>query len=596
MRIRRSLSRWAGTGSRISLIVAALLCLAPTAPGTAGASLTAQERTLTVERFHSDIAVLTSGVIQVRETIRFRFDGAWNGVFRTIPIRYNGPGGFDYKLEVDLVSATLDDGTEPRVESDRQGRSLRWKIWVPDAQDTIRTVTLEYRVPNGLRFFEEHDELYWNVTGHEWDVEVGPATATVQLPQAVTGVRSTSFIGPWGSDAEGGSAQQTGALLEFSSDEPLGWRNGMTVVIGWDPGVVDRPTLLDLIVDFIHANFLILLPLGSWWGMHRLWLARGKDPESRPVTPQYTPPAGIGAAEAGTLIDHSPDIHDITASIVDLAVRGYLVIEEIEPSGIFGRFVGKTEYAFLRQQPPSDDSLRGYERRILDGLFVGGSTRVTTDELENEFYKELSDIRNEVLDGLVEQGFYQQRPDKVMAMWAGIGVVTAGAVGVLTLLFAALIGASPVAAGIGGFGFGLPILVYGIVMPARTVSGARATEHVRGLEEFLARVEKDRFRRMITTPEQFEALLPFAMALKVDDKWAKAFDDLFSEPPDWYRGSYGSEGFRTAHFVSSISNLSSRTGSAMSTAPRSSSCGSSGFSSGGGFSGGGFGGGGGGGF
>ena len=128
-------------------------------------------------------------------------------------------------------------------------------------------------------------------------------------------------------------------------------------------------------------------------------------------------------------------------------------------------------------------------------------------------------------------------------------------------------------------------------MPARTLKGARELEHVLGFQEFLDRVESDHFKRMVDSPEMFERYLPYAMALGVEKRWAKAFDDIYREPPDWYRGSPGMH-FRPTIFVTNLGTMSSQVGSAMASQPRSS--GGGGFSGGGG--GGGFGGGGGGGF
>jgi uncharacterized membrane protein len=132
-------------------------------------------------------------------------------------------------------------------------------------------------------------------------------------------------------------------------------------------------------------------------------------------------------------------------------------------------------------------------------------------------------------------------------------------------------------------------------MPARTQEGARAHAWLRGFEEFLSRVEKDRLQRMIESPEAFERFLPFAMAFGVERNWARAFEGIARQPPQWYHSSADGS-FRPALFVADLGRLASAAGSAMTSAPRgSSSAGASGFG-GGGFSGGGFGGGGGGGF
>jgi uncharacterized membrane protein len=135
------------------------------------------------------------------------------------------------------------------------------------------------------------------------------------------------------------------------------------------------------------------------------------------------------------------------------------------------------------------------------------------------------------------------------------------------------------------------MLVFARIMPARTVMGARLRERVLGFEEFLQRVESDRYERVVRTPQMFERFLPYAMAFGVERRWARAFRDVYREPPGWYVGT-DPMGFNAGTFSSRLSDLSTRAGSAMSSSPRSS--GGSGFS--GGSSGGGSGGGGGGGF
>ena len=152
---------------------------------------------------------------------------------------------------------------------------------------------------------------------------------------------------------------------------------------------------------------------------------------------------------------------------------------------------------------------------------------------------------------------------------------------------------TPVPFVVAGVLTGVIMMLFGLIMPARTILGARTLEKVLGFEEFLGRVEGERFERVIKTPEMFEKYLPFAMAFKVEKKWARAFQDICREPPKWYVGGTGYQGsFNLGGFSSRLSTLSERTASTMASSPRSSS--GSGFS--GGSSGGGGGGGGGGGF
>jgi len=159
----------------------------------------AAERTLVIERFDAIIDVDSDGSIAVEETIVPRFTGSWNGIFRTIPVEYRTPQGLNYTLRLAVESVTDDSGQKLKYESSRERHYRKLKIWVPGATDATRTVKLRYRVSNGLRFFDEHDELYWNVTGDEWEVPIESASALVRLPSGVSGVRATAFRGAYGS-------------------------------------------------------------------------------------------------------------------------------------------------------------------------------------------------------------------------------------------------------------------------------------------------------------------------------------------------------------------------------------------------------------
>jgi hypothetical protein len=123
----------------------------------------------------------------VTEVIRARFSGAWNGIYRTIPVAYRTPRGFGYRLVLDPVAVTEADGRPLRWEAQTDRHYRKFKFWIPDARDAARTVVFRYRVRNALRFFEDHDELYWNVTGDEWDVPIERATARISLPPGATG-------------------------------------------------------------------------------------------------------------------------------------------------------------------------------------------------------------------------------------------------------------------------------------------------------------------------------------------------------------------------------------------------------------------------
>jgi uncharacterized membrane protein YgcG len=565
------------------------LCLLALLPAAAAA-----QRQLTIERFAAELVVLRNGSTIVTERITARFDGQWNGLFRSIPINYDAPHGANYRLRLDLESATDAAGTALRVEENTENGTRTFKIWVPNARDATHTIVLRYRVPNALRFFEEHDELYWNVTGTQWEVPIKAASASIMLPTDVSGTRATAFTGAYGSRSQEAQVNVTGNSVQIVTNGGLAFREGLTVVVGWNPGVIARPSLVDRASSTLFSNLVLGFPVLVLLIMARFWYVHGRDPRKLPITTAYEPPEELRPAEMGTLLDNTPDVRDITATLVDLAVRGYLTIEEQTDEKLFGLFSTRNYVFHLKRDASQWHELRAHERALLNGIFQHGSTSVEDKQLKNRFYRDIPGIQNGIFAQLVEHGHYKRRPDHVRGRWIAGGVLSALVIGFLGVAVNARSGIDspmPIAAAALS---GLIIIAFGIFMPARTVQGARTLEQVLGFEEFLRRVESDRFERVIKTPELFEKYLPFAMALRVDDNWCRAFQDICTTPPQWYSTTHP-HGFSLHSFGGSLNRMAVATGAAMTAAPRSSS-GSSGFSSGGGFSGGGFGGGGGGGF
>jgi len=157
------------------------------------------------------------------------------------------PGDVD-RLDVDLVSITDETGQTLRVETSNQGRlGRRFQIYVPGAQDATKTVILRYTVHNAIRFFAEDsefghkDELYWNVTGNEWEVPIENATATLTLPEGVAPTESAGYTGPAGSTEQAVQIEPSGNAVRFTATRALGPYEGFTVATGWPPGFVARP-------------------------------------------------------------------------------------------------------------------------------------------------------------------------------------------------------------------------------------------------------------------------------------------------------------------------------------------------------------------
>lgn len=556
-------------------------------------------RELRIEKFDEQVTVLPSGTVDVTENITFRFIGHWNGVYREIPVEYNTPQGMNYSLFLNVKSVTDSGGEKLRFESSRDRHYRKLKIYVPGADNTTKTIIVEYTVSDALRFFEDHDEFYWNVTGDEWDMPIASASANITLPEGATGIRTNFFTGAYRSTGKQAVAEVVGNGVAVHTTTPLGYHEGLTIAVAFDKGLVHEPTALDRTSLFLRSNWPLFLPIATFFGMFWLWWTRGRDPRLRPIAAQYQPPDKLTPSEVGTLIDNSVDMRDITAAIVDLAVRGYISIEEKDKSSMLG-LVHNKDYVFHLKKPSGEwASLRPHEQELLNGLFSGATGEaVALSDLQNQFYRYLPSIKNRIFESLVGSGYYRRRPDSVRTAYLAGG----GVIGFLSIWgampVASFLGMAPLPFILAGLLTAAVICIFGWFMPARTMTGARTLEGVLGFEDFLAHVESDRFNRMIKTPEMFEKFLPFAMALGVERNWSKAFQNIYTQPPSWYQGGGYGPNFYPYMFVNNLNTMSSQASSIMTSAPRSS--GGSGFGDsgggGGGSSGGGFGGGGGGGF
>jgi uncharacterized membrane protein len=558
------------------------------------AAIPAEARQLRIKHFDARIEVHANGTIDVTETIEVQFTGLWHGIYRTIPVQYSDPAGFNYTLFLDPLSITDDSGQKLKYERSSKGRNTKFTIYIPDAEDATRTVIFRYEVLDALRFQEDHDELYWNVTGNEWAEPIDLATAHIALPTGAAGLRAVAYTGAYGANARDAKIAIKGDTIEVESTRPLSFHEGLTAVVGFDKGLVRPASSLTLLLRFLRSNSPLLLPFFVFFGMLGWWWTHGRDPHRNAIAVQYDPPDNLSPGECGTLVDNEAAMSDITATLVDLAVKGYLTIEQEEEKHLLGLSHNK-EYTFHLRKPPAEwSTARAHEQEMLNALFdAGATTQVRLADLQNHFYTHLPAIRERIFSALMRDGYYFHRPDTMKAGYIGAGVALGIIFFVGSDVFLRITGISSATWTIAGFLSGFIICAFGWFMSSRTTEGERALEKVLGFEEFLGRVEKDQIARLESRPELFEKFLPYAMALHVEKKWVQAFSGIALQPPQWFQAPYGS-GFQALYLVNELNFMSSRVGSVMTSAPRSSS-GSSGFG-GGGFSGGGFGGGGGGGF
>ncbi len=545
--------------------------------------------------FQDTVLISEDGTALVKERISLVFIGQWHGIHRTIPIEYPGPRGTNYTLFLDVTAVTDGAGQKLKYDSKTSGGYRDLKIYIPGAVDTTRTVEISYIVRNGIRYFEDHDEFYWNVTGNDWPVPIDHAEAHVYLPKQAAGrLRAQAFTGVYGSAQRDATSEVNGADVAFETTNPLPMRGGMTVDIFIPKGILKEPGALTRAFWFLGSNPIVFLPFVTFAVMYVLWWYKGRDPDpGRSVAPMYEPPPGMSPAEAGALIDDTIHPRDITSTIVDLAVRGYIKIEETVDTTLL--VFHSKDYIFHLVKPLTEwQGLAPHERVMLENIFAGGQqTRLSS--LKNRFYTAIPVIKQDIKAALQNKGMYLIDPDSANGYSVGAALVIAA-----PFLISQFSGYKQV------FNSVILLIVCGIVsaiiwwlfareMSAKTVQGARTRIAVLGFQEFMNRVDADRLKRM--PPDTFEKYLPYAMALGVEHHWAQAFAGIVQNPPNWYVSPNGMTGFNPIFFSSSMHSMASDMNQVFVSAPRSSSSGSGfGGGGGGGFSGGGFGGGGGSGF
>lgn len=552
--------------------------------------LPAWARSLRVEKFEDSVHIEEDGSARVTEKITYVFTGQWHGIYRNIPVEYPGPSGSNYTLFLKLESVTDENGDKLKYEKKTQDGYFKLKVSVPGANDATHTVNIEYSVSNATRFFEDHDEFYWNVTGNDSPVPIEFASAILYFPANTSGsLQAQGFQGVYGS-SERARAAVEGPTASFETIGRLPLRGGLTADVYIPKGLLHQPGAMTRFFRFIRSNPVLTLPLWAFAVMFPLWWIKGRDPNpGMSVAPMYEPPEKMGPAEVGTLIDNSVDPRDITSVLVDLAVRGYVKIVETQHKG----FLSTTkdyEFHLLKDRGQWND-LTDYERAMLDQVFSGGQVTLLSS-LRNHFYTALPMIKSEIMGALKAKGMYTLDPDSAMGYW-GFGIVLVALPYVILQWLGAadFLSSIPLAIAAGLVALAI-VVILGRLLTATSLKGARTRVQILGFQEFMNRVEADRLKRM--PPDTFEKFLPYAMALGVEHRWAKAFEGIIQNPPSWYQGYGPSPSFSTYYFVSSLGSMTQTASSTFVSAPRASSSGSgwSGGGGGGGFSGGGFGGGG----
>ncbi|HEX2119225.1 MAG TPA: DUF2207 domain-containing protein [Acidimicrobiales bacterium] len=594
--------------------LAGLLLVALTLPALLAPPASAQTGTERITFYNVEIQVEPTGSLLITETIDYDFAAnERHGIYRDIPVRLGWDSRYERIYPLDVLSVEGSEGTPDEYQTENAGNHKRIRIGDPDRTISgAHRYTVRYRVNNALNGFDSHDELYWNAIGTEWSVPIERAAVRVTAPAEITQV--ACFGGGSGSRLPCAEATSAGDLATFTQNL-LGGGQGVTVVVGFEKGAVPPPTpVLDERWSIARAFSAtpvtvaasLALLVAAVFGIARLAWRTGRDrrfagspvdaayatqgqeeavspsfgPFGAGETPvEFVPPDGLRPGQVGTLVDEHANTLDVSATIVDLAVRGYLRIDEIPKKGWFG----KPDWTLTKLKEGGD--LRRYEQLLFDGLFEKGS-EIKLSSLRNTFATRLRKVQDALYDDVVAEGWFLARPDKIRLRWQIIGVVAvilslAALVLLAAFTHAALV-AVPLVVG------ALLLLAVAKRMPRRTAKGTGVLRRAQGFRRFIEESEKDR-ARFAEQQHLFSEYLPYAVVFGATEKWAHAFAGLDDELPEqrWYGGS---QAFTASSFSNSIDGFAVTTAGTITSTPAGS--GSSGFS--GGSSGGGGGGGGGG--
>jgi len=558
---------------RLLVAVAAIFCL----------NLSfAQERIIS---YHSDIDINLDGSMIVTETLVVRAEGVdiRRGIFRDFPTDYRDRLGNHYIVAFDVLGIVRDGTSEP-WRSERRSNGVR--IYIGDENMFLQpgdyTYTLRYRTDRQLGFFEDHDELYWNVTGNGWGFSILNASAVVNLPieVAAADMSLTAFTGYEGSRGQ----NYTGSLLDssaaFSTTQTLAPREGLTIVVSWPKGIIPEPTTLQkasfLLFDNRGLLLMLLALLFSFIYLYKSWTYVGRDPEAGIVFPHYEPPKGYSPASTRYITEMGYDNKAFSAAIINLAVKGYLTVSKVGD-----------EYTLSKAE--SDQALAPGEKTLLSLLFseadylsldpenlslITKAKRAHSKALKNDYNKIYFNLNSLVI-----------LPSLLCSIVLFIVVVLVGGLTLMAGATSALIVILHV--------------IFFFLMRAPSIKGRRLLDKLEGFKLYLEVAEQDDLNLKNPpdkTPELFEKYLPFALALGVEQAWAEQFTQVFAKleleqrrdyRPAWYGGTFHSANI--GDFTTDIGANFNTAISAATTSPGSTS-------GGGGFSGGGGGGGGGGGW
>ncbi len=545
-----------------------------------------------IKNFDIAVKVNQDASLDVREIISVHFTEPRHGIYRKIPYKYKlenlpqGSGmaemewvrnGYRY-TKIKNISVR---GFKSKVQTDGDYESIR----IGSKNRTVdgdQVYQISYTIYGAINFFKDHSELYFNLTGNEWNVEIQKAHFTIEFYKPFA--ETPSWFVATGHLGSRENATATRMIddhtLEGTLMHPLGAYEGITAGVKMPKDYLAKPDY-----SMMGKGWLLLIPV-VFLIMHGVWKKWGKD---LPVTVQteYYPPENISPSVPGYIIDGNMNRRDLTALVPYWGAGGFLKVNEIEEKKLFG-LIKDTEYEFIKVKD-LDASAKSFEKTMFNGLFSSGDT-VQLSSLKDSFYTTMNAAKKELETEITVSHYYTtySRSIAIFLPIAGLFILIPSLIQLfsdypldllkwLSFIICALF-----------------IIIYGSLMSKKSVKGTELYQKLLGFKEFIKSVEKDRLAEFLKQdPNYFDKVLPYAIVFDMADKWKDKLKGLDVPPPSWYSGNYSGHPFSTMMFMNSLDNSMNQMSKTFYSAPASS--GSSGGSfGGGGFSGGGFGGGGGG--
>ncbi|HMN46677.1 MAG TPA: DUF2207 domain-containing protein [Povalibacter sp.] len=556
----------------------------------------AEERVLA---YDIDVEVRADGALDVTERITVNVEGnrIRRGIYRDFPTRYRDRYGNRVVVGLQVLGVERDGANEPWF-TENLGNGVRINTgddsFLPAPAE--HTFTLRYRTTRQLGFFGDHDELYWNAIGTGWIFPIlsGTVTARLPVPVPVAQMSAEGYTGPQGAKGQAYAAELPDAgTARWHLTQPLAPGEGLTVVLTFPKGIVAAPTTQQRLFWFLRDNRGVLMAAIGWLLLLAFcvyeWRRVGRDPRKGIVIARYEPPEGHGPANLRYLQRMGYDTRCFSAAVLNLAVAGFMRISR-EP-----RLIKKDEWRLERgaagTKPPAPS-----EAGLLDALFAGNALGAV--DLNNKSASLLQRViaaHSAALRRVMQPRYFRLN---------GWSIGKAVLIAVAAFLIALMVSGGAGAIGIVVIGVlcVVTLIVFAFLVRAPTIEGRKLMDEVEGFKLYLSVAERDELARMggpdappPLDAKRYETLLPYAVALEVEEAWTKKFTLAVGAAAaaaaanniSWYRGGGVND---LGGFANAIgSSLSSQIASSA-TPPGSSSGSGGGGSSGGGGGGGGGGG------